>query len=166
MLFGNRLRLWVDDTLETSEFSDYFQDLRGRLPELDPFVTVQDLLDVLKPKSGTFKERDELLVALIREHQEAPTSNLNALFLAIFRPVLVRLFRTLLKGTSDADGLWNDLTWALLSEVSDYPLASRTFDLVNIHQNSAVCTDLRLQFSSATLPAAHLTGMDLHFTVA
>ena len=125
MLFGNKLRQWVDSTLTTNEFADYFESLQGRIDELAAFENAQALLDALKPERGTFQEKDGILAALIAEHQASPTSDLNVLFLAMFRPLLARLFGRLIRGTSDADGLWNDLTWALLSELSEYPLDRR-----------------------------------------
>jgi hypothetical protein len=125
MLFGNRLRRWVDDTLTTTEFTAFFHQLRERVRELQTFESVQTLLSALQRNGATAAEKDNFLLALIREYQTRPDVNLNALFLAIFRPVLARLYGSMVKGTVDGDGLWNDLTWALLSEVSEYPIERR-----------------------------------------
>ena len=125
MLFGNKLRRWVDDTLTTTEFARFFTQLKGRVPVLGAFKSVQELLNALQRGAATAQEKDRIVLSLIEEYQARPEMNLNALFLAIFRPVLARLYGSMVKKTTDGDGLWNDLTWALLSEVSDYPVERR-----------------------------------------
>ena len=126
MFFGKKLWKHLDQVLSSDSFLIYYQDLQERVEALQVTPGPKELVTELR-KGGRLADRqDAILLLLIAEYQRGPCPEIQSLLLVLLRRRLEWLFHSLHKQQQNEALLWNDLAWAILNELWDYPVARRT----------------------------------------
>jgi len=122
MFFQKRLSAHLRQALKSEDFAGYFQHLKSCQPSLHPFSDAQSMIASFEKGATSNKDQDRILLALIREFQTQPAEHLHNLLLKMFWKGLDHLYRARGKRVDDQEALWNDLVWAFLNVLSDYPV--------------------------------------------
>ena len=101
-----------------------YDQARGRSATLFPYLTSQDVLAALTPRSGLApKERDGLTVALISEHNTDSHAFWSSVLLVVYEPMLRHLAGRLnLKNVEDLGEAEARIVLAFLETIASFPV--------------------------------------------
>src|SRR5687768_18327586 len=104
-----------------------FQSISRLRSPLEPFDTIQDLVDFMREPAHDKDRKDAILLELVSEHQAMPRSGAFTILCALPFPMLDHIYaaRSKRRAQDERDDLWSRVFSAFTEAVDRYPVAKR-----------------------------------------
>jgi hypothetical protein len=125
MSYRDEARRALESSAARGAQNEYLKLIRERHQALKEFDDVEALLDVLRDPAANADTKDEVLLALLAEHQRGAGGGAFALLAVAMFPALDRIYRSRVQRAEEHDDLWGRVVGAFAEAIDRYPIAQR-----------------------------------------
>jgi len=123
--FRDEARRALESSVSRSTQNQHLTRIKERHPALSAFAGVEDLVGFLRSPAGDLDRKDEVLLALVEEHQRDGRSGAFAILMVAMFPALDRIYRSRVSKAQDHDELWARIVDEFGAALTRYPVARR-----------------------------------------
>ena len=121
MFFYKKLSAHLSAAVESEAFAAYFASLKSTNLLLATFDDLPAMVTAFERGCVSYEEQDAIVLELVKEFQSRPSEHLHHLLLKMFWKGLDHLYRARRIRVGNNENLWNDIVWAFLNVLSEYP---------------------------------------------